>query len=123
MNKRNYEKKQKVFNDFVLADTSIANKMEQLQKLSGNVAVSKFLGKLQPKIDSIYVKQEYIFSLDQAQDYETIGGTPHLDGDYTVFGILVEGFDVLDKIAIVYANPQTNRPLVDIKMRVSLIIR
>jgi cyclophilin family peptidyl-prolyl cis-trans isomerase len=123
MNKRNYEKKQKVFNDFVLADTSIANKMEQLQKLSGNVAVSKFLGKLQPKIDSIYVKQEYIFSLDQAQDYETIGGTPHLDGDYTVFGILVEGFDVLDKIAIVYANPQTNRPLVDIKMRVSLINR
>lgn len=35
----------------------------------------------------------------QKQIYATLGGTPHLDGAYTVFGELVSGFDVLDKIA------------------------
>lgn len=35
----------------------------------------------------------------QKQIYGTVGGTPHLDGGYTVFGELVSGFDVLDKIA------------------------
>lgn len=123
MNKRNYEKKQKIFNDYVLADTAIANKLAQLQKTEGNLGVTKYLGKLQPKIDSIYSYQEYLFSPDQVKDYEEIGGAPHLDGDYTVFGILVQGFDVLDKLATVYSNPQTNRPLVDVKMKVSLIKR
>lgn len=123
MNKKNFEKKQKIFNDFVLADTAIANKLAQLQKEDGNVGVTKYLGKLQPKIDSIYSYQEYLYNPDQVKDYEVIGGAPHLDGDYTVFGILVQGFDVLDKLAIIYTNPQTNRPFIDVKMKVSLIKR
>ena len=40
-----------------------------------------------------------IFSATQRQAYKTVGGTPHLDGDYTVFGEVVEGLDVVDKIA------------------------
>lgn len=35
----------------------------------------------------------------QRQAYKTIGGTPHLDGDYTVFGEVTEGLEVVDKIA------------------------
>lgn len=38
-------------------------------------------------------------SPEQEQAYTTIGGTPHLDGEYTVFGEVVRGLDVLDKIA------------------------
>ncbi len=37
----------------------------------------------------------------QRQAYKTIGGTPHLDGDYTVFGEVIEGLDVVDRIAAV----------------------
>ncbi len=37
----------------------------------------------------------------QRQAYKTIGGTPHLDGDYTVFGEVTEGLDIVDKIAAV----------------------
>lgn len=40
-----------------------------------------------------------IFSAKQRQAYKTVGGTPHLDGDYTVFGEVIEGLDVVDKIA------------------------
>ena len=39
------------------------------------------------------------FSFPQRQAYKTVGGTPHLDGDYTVFGEVIEGLDIVDKIA------------------------
>lgn len=41
------------------------------------------------------------FTEEQRLVYKTIGGTPHLDGGYTVFGEVVEGLDVVDKIAAV----------------------
>jgi cyclophilin family peptidyl-prolyl cis-trans isomerase len=49
--------------------------------------------------------------------YKTIGGTPHLDNAYTVFGEVIEGLEVIDKIAAV-ENDERNRPLKDIKMRI-----
>ena len=42
-----------------------------------------------------------VFGAKQRQAYKTVGGTPHLDGDYTVFGEVIEGMDVVDKIATV----------------------
>lgn len=56
----------------------------------------------------------------QIQDYTTIGGSPHLDGEYTVFGEVVEGLDVIDKIAAVQKD-QRDRPLQDIKMTVKVL--
>jgi cyclophilin family peptidyl-prolyl cis-trans isomerase len=55
----------------------------------------------------------------QRKVYETEGGTPHLDGAYTVFGQVVDGMDVLDKIS---AQPkdERDRPEKDIKMKVSV---
>lgn len=38
-------------------------------------------------------------SEEQVKAYTTVGGTPHLDGEYTVFGEVIEGLDVLDRIA------------------------
>ena len=52
-----------------------------------------------------------VFSARQRQAYQTVGGTPHLDGDYTVFGEVIEGLDVVDKIAAV----ETGRMDVPIK--------
>lgn len=55
----------------------------------------------------------------QRKVYETEGGTPHLDGAYTVFGQVIDGMDVLDKIS---AQPrdERDRPDKDIKMKVSV---
>lgn len=46
-------------------------------------------------------KQRYglTFTQEQVEAYTTVGGTPHLDGEYTVFGEVVEGLEVIDAIA------------------------
>lgn len=51
---------------------------------------------------------------------QTNTGALHLDGSYTVFGEVVKGFNVIDKVAKQAANPQNNRPLFDIKMTVKV---
>ena len=60
------------------------------------------------------------FTPEQAQVYATLGGTPFLDGDYTVFGEVVEGMDVIDKIAAVPCGAM-DRPIEDVKMKMSII--
>jgi peptidyl-prolyl cis-trans isomerase B (cyclophilin B) len=52
--------------------------------------------------------------------YKTMGGTPHLDGGYTVFGEVIAGIEVVDKIAAA-ARDEANRPLTDIRMRIKII--
>jgi cyclophilin family peptidyl-prolyl cis-trans isomerase len=52
--------------------------------------------------------------------YKTVGGTPHLDTNYTVFGEVIEGLNVIDSIATVETDPN-NRPLKDIKMTVEIV--
>ncbi len=60
------------------------------------------------------------FTEDQKEIYSTIGGTPHLDGSYTVFGETIEGFDVIDKIASLEVS-NADRPLSDIKMTIRIL--
>ena len=57
------------------------------------------------------------YTAEQKAAYAEIGGTPQLDRDYTVFGMVVEGLDVIDKIAAVQTAPG-DRPLEDVKMKV-----
>ncbi|WP_321289504.1 peptidylprolyl isomerase [uncultured Sunxiuqinia sp.] len=59
-------------------------------------------------------------SPERREIYTTIGGYPSLDNEYTVFGEIVEGLDVLDKIAGVETD-QYDRPTEDIKMKVKVI--
>jgi peptidyl-prolyl cis-trans isomerase B (cyclophilin B) len=48
-----------------------------------------------------------------------VGGTPQLDGDYTVFGQVIQGLDVIDKIAAVQCD-MNNRPVEDVRMRITV---
>lgn len=55
------------------------------------------------------------FSEKQRKVYTTVGGTPHLDGDYTVFGELIEGMEVVDRIASSQTG-QADRPVKDVRI-------
>ena len=59
------------------------------------------------------------FDPERLAAYTSIGGTPHLDDQYTVFGRVVEGLDVVDKIAAVQTKPG-DRPVEPIHMTVSV---
>jgi cyclophilin family peptidyl-prolyl cis-trans isomerase len=63
---------------------------------------------------------EYHFNQQQINLYTTIGGTPHLDNTYTVFGEVIEGIEIIDKIAGVSTDSR-NRPIKDIRMRIYLL--
>ncbi|HLO56677.1 MAG TPA: peptidylprolyl isomerase [Saprospiraceae bacterium] len=53
----------------------------------------------------------------QREKYLKVGGSPMLDADYTVFGEVIEGLDVIDKIANVETDPR-DRPVKDVKMTI-----
>ena len=58
---------------------------------------------------------EFRFTKEQVEAYTTVGGTPHLDGEYTVFGEDVEGMDIVDKIQNVKTD-RNDRPEEDVKI-------
>jgi len=60
------------------------------------------------------------YTLEQIEIYKTIGGTPFFDMQYTVFGEVVEGMDVIDKIAAVQTG-RGDRPVKDLKFTITLI--
>ena len=71
--------------------------------------------------DAEVLKTEpYKFPEEIRKVYKTTGGTPHLDGSYTVFGEVTEGMEVVDKIASA-PRDKNDRPLTDIRMKISII--
>ena len=60
------------------------------------------------------------YSVEQREIYTTIGGTPQLDQEYTVFGRVVDGLDVIDKIANVKTNSR-DRPMENVIMKIKII--
>ena len=58
---------------------------------------------------------EFHFTPEQIEAYTTVGGTPHLDGEYTVFGEVVKGQDIVDKIQQVKTD-RSDRPEEDVKI-------
>lgn len=75
-------------------------------------------------IDLLVAKDSSIslfkFSDEQRKEYTTNGGAPFLDGDYTVFGEVIEGLNVIDSIASVETD-QNDRPLSDVIMKMKIV--
>lgn len=66
------------------------------------------------EIDRAEQRSGHHISPPQRAIYKTVGGTPHLDGNYTVFGEVLEGMDIVDKISNVPTT--SDRPNTDVRM-------
>ncbi|QZT35962.1 peptidylprolyl isomerase [Halosquirtibacter xylanolyticus] len=76
--------------------------------------------KLREEADSIAMTNRFTIPEEHRKVYKQEGGTPHLDGNYTVFGEVTEGLSVIDSIAGVETGV-SDRPLKDIVMKIELI--
>lgn len=72
-----------------------AKKQQELNKL-----VSRLMNEARAEVK----KNEFSYSAAQRKEYKTTGGLPHLDAHYTVFGEVVEGMDIVEKISMVDAT-------------------
>lgn len=72
------------------------------------------------QLDQIIAQKGLQYTPSERDYYLKVGGTPFLDGDYTVFGTVVEGLDVVDKIANAQRDPR-DRPVQNIAMKVKVL--
>ena len=71
-----------------------------------------------PEIEMLEKRRGNAFSEEQKLAYQNIGGTPHLDNGYTVFGQVIDHLDVLEQISK-QEKDRNDRPIEDIKMEIS----
>ena len=112
----NNKKKQVLYNKYFSGNPDDLAKMQEFQEK----AMFKQLDSLFESINTKVNYSEVEISKEQREVYSQIGGTPFLDGEYTVFGEIVEGLEVLDKIANVEIG-EHNRPKVNLKMKIKII--
>jgi len=80
----------------------------------GKIYDDRRLDYTQTKLDSI-TNGAVQLTPEMREVYKTIGGTPHLDGQYTVFGEVTEGLDLIEKMQLVETD-KNDRPLEDIRI-------
>ena len=120
---KQFEEKQKFQALRTEAMKMYRDKMPEVQRLQNEGktdSINDLRIKIQEEAEKKVDSSSYIINQERRDIYTTIGGTPHLDGAYTVFGEVVKGLNVLDSIANVQTGPG-DRPLKDIKMEMKLI--
>jgi len=74
------------------------------------------------ELDDLEKANSYKFSVAQREAYKTVGGSPHLDGSYTVFGEVIQGMEVVDQIVKVETDSDW-RPVKDIRLKKVRILK
>ncbi len=104
--------KQDVFNELCAANRDSIMAMRRNRDQAGLQALQEQLVK---ETEAKTAGDSVIFTPQMREDYMRIGGTPHLDGTYTVFGRVLEGMDVVEKIEAAETDAN-DRPIEDIKI-------
>lgn len=106
---------QKIFSD----STNIKLRTNFMNARTNNMqdSVRYYGSQLEALINKAFVGKEYKYSEKQKAQYDSLGGAPHLDGQYTVFGEVIEGLNIIDSIANCKRD-RSDRPLNDVKMTI-----
>lgn len=104
-----------------MPDNELNQQYTEAYQMGGNEAVDE---KIRETLDQLAeVTGIEIGQMDLPEEmieaYTTVGGTPFLDNEYTVFGQVISGLDVIDSIAAVATQPG-DRPIEDVKMYISV---
>ncbi len=100
---------------------NIMDKIVVFKEQKSNDSLIIYNKKLDDFINPLYDKiPHYTFKPEHINLYKTIGGTPHLDSQYTIYGEVIEGLEVIDKIAQLETN-KDDRPIIDLRMTVKIV--
>ena len=115
-----YGNKRDIFNNYLNSqeNKALKIKIDSLRKEKNILELGRAMKEVENKLQEEYNKLElFEFTEEQRKIYTTIGGSPHLDGDYTVFGEVIEGIKIIEKITSVKTE-NNNRPVEDVKMSI-----
>ena len=102
------------------ANKPLLDSLTQLYNSGDMSSYQKRLFELAPRIEKATgTKVTKDISAEKLKIYTTVGGAPHLDGEYTVFGKVINGLEVIDKIAAAQKDG-SDRPLEDIRMFITV---
>ncbi|HYG51707.1 MAG TPA: peptidylprolyl isomerase [Flavobacteriales bacterium] len=115
--------KENIFYKMLYQKQNVKDKNDYLRFLmsgkkdSANVIMKKYAR----AVDSTWsTRTKFKFSAEEREVYKTVGGAAHLDGNYSAFGEVVGGMDVVDKIADVKVGV-ASKPLEDVVMKVKIL--
>jgi cyclophilin family peptidyl-prolyl cis-trans isomerase len=123
--RQNQQIKQQIFTQYIMKpeNEAIKQKFVALQQAGKMDSLQVLSKQIEPQIEAEYAKvPHFTFTPEQRQAYATSGGAPHLDGAYTVFGEVIEGMDVVDKIAAIPVD-NMSRPTTDVRILKAKIIK